>query len=304
MRVLGSLLSAVALLAVSPFAAALAWLPPTAGLWIGRRVGDLLWLLLPSRRQIALNNLATAFGAERSAAERHRLARRSFQHLGMSLVELCALLFRPRALLSRITVDGLHHLKAAAAEGRGLLALSAHYGNWELLFAVGRLASLELAAVVRPMDNPVLDRVVTVMRQRVGALIIAKRHALRDILDALKAHRMVGMLVDQNAARHEGVFAPFFGRPASTTRAMAVIALRTAAPVLPMFIRREAGGRHVIEVSAPIVPPEDRSVVAYTALFNREIENAVRRAPDQWFWLHDRWRTRPLDEVPAARDAA
>jgi KDO2-lipid IV(A) lauroyltransferase len=284
---------------------ALAWLPSAGGLWVGRRLGDVLWLALPGRRRVALGNLEVAFGTEWSAAERRGLARRSFQHLGMSLVEVCALLFRPpHVLLSRVTMDGLHHLEAAAAEGRGVLALSAHCGNWELLAAACRLAPAELSVIVRPMDDPVLDRVVALVRRRTGAQAIAKRHALPQILRALKARRMVAMLLDQNAARHEGVFAPFFGRPASTTRALAVIALRTGAPVVPVFIRREADGRHVVEVLPPIVPPADRSVAGYTARFNREIEGAVRRAPDQWFWLHDRWRTRPADETVPARVGA
>ncbi len=299
-----SALVAAGLLSVAPAALALAWLPPGAGLWVGRRLGDLLWLALPGRRRIALRNLASALGAERSPAEQRRIARGSFQHFGMTLVEVCGLLLRPpEAMLSRVSLDGLQHLKAAAAEGRGVLALAAHYGNWELLAAACRLAPAELSVVVRPMDDPVLDRVVTMARRRTGALGIAKRRALPDILAALRAQRVVAILLDQNATRAQGVFVPFFGRPASTVRSLAVIALRTGAPVLPIFIRREAGGRHLVEVLPAVTPPADRSVVAYTAAFTRQIEEAVRRAPEQWFWLHDRWRTRPSDERREARGA-
>jgi len=107
---------------------------------------------------------------------------------------------------------------------------------------------------------------------------------------------MVGILLDQNATRAEGIFAPFFGTPASTSRGLAVIALRTEAPVVPVFIRRLERGRHLIEVG-PVVPPPERDVVAFTTSFNEAIEKAIRRAPEQWFWLHKRWKTRPRPEV-------
>jgi KDO2-lipid IV(A) lauroyltransferase len=107
---------------------------------------------------------------------------------------------------------------------------------------------------------------------------------------------MVGILLDQNATRAEGIFAPFFGTPASTSRSLAVIALRTEAPVVPIFIRRLERGRHLIEVG-PVLPPTERDVVAFTASFNEAIEAAIRRAPEQWFWMHKRWKTRPRPEI-------
>jgi KDO2-lipid IV(A) lauroyltransferase len=113
------------------------------------------------------------------------------------------------------------------------------------------------------------------------------------VLQALRQGRMVGILLDQNAARSEGVFVPFFGVPASTSKGLALIALRTRAPVVPVFIRRLGAGRHRVEVGAALPPPADDDVVAYTAAFNRAIEAAIRQAPEQWFWMHNRWRTRP-----------
>ena len=129
------------------------------------------------------------------------------------------------------------------------------------------------------------------------SLITSKiRRPPPDVLDALRRGRMVGILLDQNATRAEGIFAPFFGTPASTSRGLAVIALRTEAPVVPVFIRRLERGRHLIEVG-PVVPPPERDVVAFTTSFNEAIEKAIRRAPEQWFWLHKRWKTRPRPEV-------
>jgi KDO2-lipid IV(A) lauroyltransferase len=133
------------------------------------------------------------------------------------------------------------------------------------------------------------------LRSRVE--LITKRRALPDIVDALRSGRIVGILLDQNASRREGVFVPFFGVPASTSKGMALIALRTGAPVLPVFIRRRPDGRHVVDAGPPVPVPADGDVVAFTRAFNEAIEAAIRRAPEQWFWLHRRWKTRPGEKA-------
>lgn len=276
-----------------------AHLPAGVGLWVGRRIGDLLWGLLARRRQVTLDNLRRSFSAERTSEGLRRLGRRSFQHLGMNLIEACVFFFRPTAvLLSRVHMEGVEHLRAAAAGGRGILLLTAHYGNWELLAASHVLAGLPLSVVVRPLDHPVLDDLAARFRARSGVHLVTKRRALRDILEALRQQRMVGILLDQNAERAESVFVPFFGVPASTSKGLAVISLRSGAPVVPVFIRRETGGRHRVEISAPLAPPADGDIVAYTAEFNRVIEATIRVAPEQWLWMHARWRTRPRQTVP------
>jgi Kdo2-lipid IVA lauroyltransferase/acyltransferase len=272
----------------------LAHLPVSAGLWIGRRLGDLSWVALSRRRAIALANLERAFGATRTLEERARLGRLSFEHLGMNVVEACVFFFRPPSvLLSRVELDGLDRVECAAGYGKGVLVLTAHYGNWELLAAAHALSAFPLSVVVRPMDHPVMDRIVERFRRRSGVELIAKRRALRDIVEALRRGRVVGILLDQNASRAEGVFVPFFGIPASTSKALAVISLRTGAPVIPVFIRRLADGRHRVEVEPPIPVPTSGDVAGYTTTFTRTIEAAIRRAPEQWFWMHDRWKTRP-----------
>lgn len=188
-------------------------------------------------------------------------------------------------------------MKAAAALGRGILVLTAHYGNWELLAAAHGLVGLPLSFVVRPLDHPILDEMAARFRRRSGAELIVKRQAVREVLQALRRQRMVGILLDQNATRAEGVFVPFFGIAASTSKGLALIALRTGAPVVPVFLRREPGGRHCMEVGPAIPAPADGDADAYTAAFNQVIETAVRRAPEQWLWMHARWRTRPREAV-------
>lgn len=271
-----------------------AHLPPAAGLAAGRWIGDLLWWLLPGRRRRALDNIRLSLGREMTPREIERLGRRSFQHLGMNLIEACRYFLRPtEVMLSQVHVEGVEHLQSAAARGRGVLILTAHYGNWELLAAAHGLSGLPLSIVIRPLDHPVLDELAARFRRRSGAELIVKRQAVREVLQALRRGRMVGILLDQNATRAEGVFVPFFGVAASTSKGLAVLALRTDAPVVPAFLRRAADGQHCIDVSAPLEPPPDGDVVAYTAMFNRVIEGAIRRAPEQWLWMHARWRTRP-----------
>jgi KDO2-lipid IV(A) lauroyltransferase len=287
----GSLAGAVGLL--FPVAWLLAHLPASFGLAVGRRIGDLLWWLLPGRRRVTLDNLRRALGREETPGALRRLGRRSFQHVGMNLVEGCRYFLRPTdVMISRVRVEGGEQLKAAAAQGRGVLIPTAHYGNWELLAAAHALTGLPASIVVRPLDHPLLDDLASRFRRRSGAELIGKHQAVREVLAALRRGRMVGVLLDQNATRAEGVFVPFFGVPASTSKGLALLALRTGAPVVPLFLRREAGGRHCMEVGAPVPPPPDADVVAYTARFNQVLEAAIRRAPEQWLWMHARWRTR------------
>ncbi len=286
----------IALAVLTPLGLVLAYLPTRLSLWVGARFGDLAWAALSGRRAVALENLERALGAETSAEERARIGRASFRHLGMNLVEACIFFFRPPArLFSRVELRGIDNLVGAAARGRGVLILTAHLGNWELLAASSTLTPVPPSAIVRPLDDPLLDAILERLRTRGGFEVIAKRDALADIRDALRRGRMIGVLLDQNASRREGVFAPFFGIPASTSKGLALIALRTGAPVVPSFIRREPTGGHVVEFHPALAPPVDNDPVAYTHTFNEVIEAAIRRVPDQWFWLHRRWKTRPAE---------
>lgn len=267
---------------------------------MGRRLGDAAFTVLGQRRHVALGNLATAFPLLGSA-EIRRLCRRSFQHLGMMTLELCRLLSYP---LDRtwpaLIIEGREHLDGVVARyGRGLV-LTAHLGNWEYLpAAVASVVDRELAIVVRPLTPAWLNTLSEVIRTKAGVEVIAKRGALRSVMSALRHGKIVGILLDQNATRSDGVFVSFFGRPASTSKGLAVLALRTATPILPIFVRRDPEGRHRVVVEPPIEPDgtplSDEAVVTLTAECARRVEAAIRRSPDQWFWVHRRWRTRPAD---------
>jgi KDO2-lipid IV(A) lauroyltransferase len=278
-------------------------LPLPVGLWLGRRFGDAAYMVVRRRRQLALENLARAYPALPRRA-RTRLARHASQHLGMTLFELARVLTRPvDDTLQRIRLQGAEHLTAAmAAHGRALL-LTAHLGNWELLAAAHRLTGFPLSIVVRPLDAPWLDALADRLRRSTGVELIDKRGALRPVLDALRRGRMIGILMDQNAARREGVFVDFFGWPASTSRSIALLALRTRTPVVPVFARRDAEGRHTVvfhpALSQPASNGSEAAVVELTARCTAVIERAIRETPEQWLWSHDRWRTRPPGEARA-----
>jgi KDO2-lipid IV(A) lauroyltransferase len=218
-------------------------------------------------------------------------------------MELCAALARPLAwTFARIELEGVESLESVMrAHGRALL-LTGHLGNWELLSVAHRLTPYPLAVVARPLDAVWLDMLARTLREKTGVELIDKRDALRPVLAALRRGRLVGILLDQNAARGEAVFVPFFGVAASTSRSMAVLSLRTNTPVVPVFIRREAGGRHRVSIepalAAPAAVDRETAVRGLTELCTARVEAAIRRAPEQWFWMHNRWRTRPLGDRP------
>jgi KDO2-lipid IV(A) lauroyltransferase len=217
------------------------------------------------------------------------------------VMELGALLARPaQEMLARVRLDGLEHLRAVMdRHGRALL-LTAHLGNWELLAAASRLTPYRLSVVVRPLDAPWLDGLATQIRGRTGVDLIDKREALRPVLRALSGGGMVGILLDQNTARSEGVFVPFFQRAASTSKGIAVLALRTGTPIVPTFIRREADGTHRVTIRPALIVVDavarGAAVAILTARCTEAIEAAIRETPEQWLWMHERWRTRPAGE--------
>ncbi|HSE95047.1 MAG TPA: lysophospholipid acyltransferase family protein [Methylomirabilota bacterium] len=270
-------------------------LPPSMARSLGAGLGTLAYWALSGRRRIALANLALAFGARLDARERAALARANFRHLGITALECCRLFVGAAdVLLGRVEVEGVEHVWAARAQGRGLFFLTAHFGNWELLAAAHRLVGGGLNVVVRPLDNPFLEALLARGRQRSGVRLIPKRAAVPGVRAALARGDCVGILLDQDGGPG-GVAVPFFDRSASTSRSLAVLALKTGAPVIPAFIRRLPTGGHriTLEPMIPLSGSGDRAadVAAATARFTAVIERHVRAHPDQWFWVHRRWKT-------------
>jgi KDO2-lipid IV(A) lauroyltransferase len=260
-------------------------------------LGDLAFRLIPARRRVAFENLALALPALAPEA-RQAMGRENFRHLGVTVVECCQLFFGPPgALLDRVRFEGVEHMKAALAEGHGAFYLGAHYGNFELAAAAHSLTGLPpLNVVVRPLDNPFLETLLAAGRARHQLHLIPKRAAMKGVAAALARGECVGIMLDQHAGR-QGALVPFFGQPASTSRSLAVLALKTGAPVVPASIRRMPDGEHQITIEPAIQLIRsgqlDRDVELNTARFTEALERQVQADPRQWFWVHRRWKSLP-----------
>ncbi|MEW6324531.1 MAG: lysophospholipid acyltransferase family protein [Nitrospirota bacterium] len=274
-------------------------LPHRAALRAGQAAGLLLYAIDGRHRRLAQEQLQRAF-PRWTARQIRRTARRCYAQLGVSAAEFLRLgRGDRRAILGRVVIEGLEHLEGARSQGRGVIFLTAHLGNWELMGIVCSLLGYRLYPVARPLDNPWINRLVNRIRSRFGGEVVSKKSesAPRDIVQALRGGDLVGMLLDQNMSPHHGVFVDFFGRPACTSKGLAVIARRTGAPVVPAFIVREGLDRHRILLQPPVelarTGDPDADLLANTARCTAVIERMVRAHPEQWLWLHRRWKTQP-----------
>jgi KDO2-lipid IV(A) lauroyltransferase len=269
----------------------------------GRRLGDLMSLLVRSRRRLVLSNLERAYGDALTPSGRRRLMRQVFRHFGETLVETLLLPRMVREGLERfVSHEGWEHLERALAQRKGVLAFTAHLGNWEMTALSLGARGVPVDAVGRPPSDPELARRLDAARRLTGNRTISKRNAARPILQSLRDGRVVGLVVDQNVGANRGVFVDFFGQPASTTPALAVFALKTGAPVIPVFDHAEAG-RHRVVIGPPLeIHPTgrtERDVLTITAAATTIVEEKIRAHPHQWLWMHNRWRSRPPSEESA-----
>ena len=276
---------------------AVARLPRRPAYWLGRRFGDLAYLCLARRRRVALDNLAIAFGDEKSVAERRAIARATFRHLGEHLIDFSRMRWlTPDTYPSMVTVEGFERVEQLLARRAGLLMLSAHFGSWELAAAIALRLAPRMHVIARPLDNPALHRLVDTYRRYSGCDVIPKRQALSASLKALRRGDIIALLMDQSSLRHEGIPVPFFGAAAYTSIGPALMALRAGCPVIGAFLVRQGPGRHRLVFSEEI--PIQRSgnlrqdIADNTRRFNQLIESYVRAYPDHWFWLHRRWKKR------------
>jgi KDO2-lipid IV(A) lauroyltransferase len=288
---------------VRAIAGVLAALPLAVALRVGAAVGTIFYLVSPRHRRIGMRNLAIAF-PERPVRERRRILRRSLQNLGRTAVELVRLPALDdddlRAMV-RFEDEAWWHEAIRRERDTGGLILSGHFGNWELLvYAHGR-RGYPVSMVHRTIANPLVDSWLNGIRARAGTRLVRKARAAVGVLRAMRDHELLVLPFDQNSTRGLGVFVPFFGLPASTNSGIARIALRTDAPIVPVFIVREGrSARHVVHV-LPLLHAEhtgdfERDVVDTTARCSRVFEDMVRRYPEQWLWIHRRWKTRPDGE--------
>jgi len=270
-------------------------LPHTGARSFGRGIGLLAWALDGRHRRVALGNMELALPGI-GPAERRRLVRDCFRHFGAALCDtISSTRFDPEAICRQFTLEGWENLEEADRRGKGVFILSAHVGFWELVPPVVALYRGAMSIVVRPADNPHLDKELVALRERFGNEVVPKRGAARKMLERLRAGGRVGILIDQRVQPKEGIEIPFFGRPALTSPILARMSLRTGAAVVPVAAFPEPGGRYRLVARPPILPPEgakddEHQVVALTRRYLEVAEEDIQEHPAQWLWMHRRWR--------------
>jgi KDO2-lipid IV(A) lauroyltransferase len=265
---------------------------------LGAAVGDLVYWCVPRYRAVARRNMAAALEWEAPRVE--AAVRQVFRNIGKTLIEFLRMpIISPSEIRQLCHLEGLEYVHAGLAAGRGVLLITAHYGNWELIAARLVEAGVRLNVVARDADDPATNAMINGIREQCGYRVIPRQSAPRGVLAALRRNEVVAMLIDQNTIEG-GEFVPFFGRLAATVTGPAVLALRTGAAVIPGFCRRRPDDSHLAFGFPPVTLPRtgdmDADVRALTAHLTALIEAQVRADPTQWFWIHDRWRHRPPEE--------
>ena len=264
---------------------------------------QIVYLLHPRLRRVGMRNLALAF-PQKSAHERARILRGEFTSLGRQLAEVCHFPQYTLANVGKVVVyDGFENYERAFGRGKGVLFVTAHFGGWELSAFTHSMHGHPMHVVMRPMDNVYLDRMIRHYRTMHGNTLVDKDDFGRGLLSAMKNGEVVGILMDTNMTPPQGIFVDFFGIPACTASGLARIALRTDAAVVPGFTIWDAAlGKYRLRFDPAVnlvrTGDNDADVAANTQLFTKIIEDYVRRYPDQWLWIHRRWKTRPEGQPP------
>ena len=282
------------------FARTILWSLEATPLRIAERLGAsyarALDRLLPRLRRVAYANLRFAY-PDRDDEWRRKTVDGVYASIGRLLVAFARFpKIGKREIGDWIGYEGFEHFERAIAQGKGVLFATAHLGNWELSAFAHGLLTAPMSVVVRPLDNPFIDQIVERRRALSGNTLLSKRDFARSILQALRRNEAVGILVDQNASVENGAFVPFFGRVACANLTFARLAARSGAPVIPGFaVWKSAEKRYVLRFYPPVEITGDAT--EDTARIQAAVENAIREYPDQWLWIHRRWKTRPAGEA-------
>ncbi len=268
----------------------------------GNFIGAVLFAVSRKHRQIAMDNLTWVFGSSKSAFEIKTICRNVFKNLSQIVFEMgWSLWIRKEDYRKYFRIEGLNNKLEAQKKNKGVLLLTAHMGNWELSPCVSSIFGYDISVIYRPLDFLPLDRFFVGFRSRFGAKMIPKEGAMRSVLRSLKQGSSVALLMDQNVDWYEGVFVDFFKQRAATNKGLALLAIKTGAPVIPYFLVREGSGfKVVIGNEVPLIKTGDRTkdIEANTQQYNRIIEAFILQYPEQWFWVHQRWKTRPYNLWP------
>lgn len=270
-------------------------LPEGPALWMGRRLGNLIYLLDLEHRRIAIENLRIAFGQQKSEEERRAIAKKNFLNLGMMAVEF----FRIPGMdlgtyREKVETEGVDEALKVLEEKKGALLLIGHFGNWELMAMMSKIIHKTILVIAKPIkNNRFLERWFIESRRGIGLEVIPPKNATLKVIHALSQNKLVGIMFDQRGKRSKGIWANFFGRKVPTTPGLAIMALKSGAPVLPVFMIRNGFRKHRLIVKKPLelihTGDFSKDIEANTQLFNDTLESIVRAYPDQWLWIHRRW---------------
>ena len=272
-------------------------LPRKVALNLGVLLARLLFLFSRGEREKALGNLSAAFGFEKSPSDILRICRHCFENLGKGLMEVIQFPRLTSENLDRlVTFEGRENIDNALKKGRGVIILTAHFGNWELLGASLALSGYGVSFIVRPVRSTRLEALVNKNRESMGIECIPRGASMKRGLRRLKNKGLLGILSDIDT-KVDGVFVDFFGRPAFTPRGPVSIALRTGAALIPAFIVRQKDDTHKVAVEKALelelTGDQEEDIRLNTARFTGIIESYIRKYPEQWIWIHRRWKTRP-----------
>lgn len=281
----------------------LSLLPRKVGLALGDLLGILLYYCLKRRRTVALNNLSIAFGDQMGGEEQKVIAKKSFQHIGRHFFESCYLIrFDKKKLSSYVRFKGVSHLEQAKAKGRGVVFLGGHFGCWELMAVSFAYFISPGYLVTKPLDFMPAEKLVQTIREVSGNKCVTKEKSMRRLIEVLNQGAFLAIMLDQNIDWYDGVFVPFFNKLACTNKGLALLVRKTQVPVVPAFIVYQGRGQYEIEFK-PALPwlslgDKTKEIEGNTAQYNQVIEAMARRYPDHYFWVHQRWKTRPYQPWP------
>lgn len=283
------------------FAYVLHILPRKTARSLGAAIGAVAYVALNRLRRTGLRNLTIAFPGHTEERRRSTL-KRVYRNLGHQLAEFCQMpSYTPEIARSLIRYEGLANYLAARDGGKGVLVLTGHLGAWELSSFHHSLVGYPMGMVIRRLDNPLVDAFVNRIRCLHGNRVIHKDDFARGLIASMRAGETVGILMDTNMTPPQGVFVPFFGRLAATASGMARVALKTGAAVLPGFLLWEENEQQYVLRFGPRIElietgDAEADAIANTANFTAVLESYIRQYPDQWLWMHRRWKTRPPGE--------
>jgi KDO2-lipid IV(A) lauroyltransferase len=277
-------------------------LPESFALWVGRQMGNAAYYLDWEHRNVALQNLRIAFGQEKSEEERRTIAKRNFQHMGMMVIEFFQILGMDTETYKRkVNVEGLEEALKLLEKKKGGLLLIGHFGNWELMGIMSKVIQIPILAIAKPIkQNEKLYRFILGIRDKAGLTIISPENAMQKVIQALSKNWLVAVLIDQRAKRSRAVWVDFFGKKAPTMPGLAVMAIRSGAPVVPAFMIRNGFEKHRLVVKKPVelvlTGDMNKDVEINMQRFTRVLESMIREYPDQWVWIHRRWERKKNDK--------